>query len=222
LINNVGKLVRRATGENIALQFNYSPNVPVVEADSEMIEQMVVHLANNARDAMPQGGQLTIATKLTTIDESHIRQHSEAREGRFVCLTVADTGCGMDEATLERIFEPFLPPNRRQSSGLGLALVHGSPNSIRMDRSSDQGRAGHQLSNLFTGQLEGPRTAAAPENKPPVRAAQRPSCWSKMNRLCWPWRREYCSAWVIRSSRLRRAMKLRRSGSATRPELICC
>src|SRR2546430_10978883 len=126
LINNVGKLLRRAIGESIALQFNHSPNLPAVEADTGMMEQVVMNLAINARDAMPEGGQLTIGTRAIDVDEAHVRRNPEARAGRFVCLAVTDTGCGMDEATLQRIFEPFFTTKTAgKGSGLGLATVYG-------------------------------------------------------------------------------------------------
>ena len=126
LIDRVGALLRRATGDNIALQFNYSPNLPPVEADSGMIEELVINLASNARDAMPQGGQLTVATKVHMIDEAYVTRHPEARLGRFVCLTVSDTGCGIDPATLERIFEPFFTTKPSgKGTGLSLAVVYG-------------------------------------------------------------------------------------------------
>src|SRR5207302_1962542 len=89
LINNVGKLLRRAIGESIALQFNHSPNLPAVEADTGMMEQVVMNLDINARDAMPEGGQLTIGTRAIDVDEAHVRRNPEARAGRFVCLAVA-------------------------------------------------------------------------------------------------------------------------------------
>ncbi|PYJ96425.1 MAG: hypothetical protein DME23_20690 [Verrucomicrobia bacterium] len=126
LINNVGKLLRRAIGESIALQFNYSPNLPAVEADTGMMEQVVMNLAINARDAMPEGGQLTIVTRPADVDEAHVRRNPEARTGRFVSLAVTDTGCGMDEATLQRIFEPFFTTKTAgKGTGLGLATVYG-------------------------------------------------------------------------------------------------
>src|SRR5437660_4308674 len=126
LINNVGKLLRRAIGESIALQFNYSPNLAAVEADTGMMEQVVMNLAINARDAMPQGGQLTIGTKAIDIDEAYVQHNPEARSGRFVCLTVNDTGCGMDETTMDRIFEPFFTTKSAgKGTGLGLATVYG-------------------------------------------------------------------------------------------------
>jgi len=126
LVNNVGRLLRRAIGESVALQFNYSPSLPAVEADAGMMEQVVMNLAINARDAMPQGGQLTIGTKSIDLDEAYVRHNSEARPGRFVCLTVVDTGCGMDEATLDRIFEPFFTTKAAgKGTGLGLATVYG-------------------------------------------------------------------------------------------------
>ena len=125
LISNLGKRLRRATEENIALQFNYSPNLAPVEVDSGLIEQAVMNLVSNAREAMPQGGQLTIATKLTEIDAAHVQDYSEARPGRFVCLTVSDTGCGMDAATVARIFEPFFTTKLSATgTGLGLAIVY--------------------------------------------------------------------------------------------------
>jgi CheY-like chemotaxis protein len=91
-----------------------------------MIEEVVLTLASNARDAMPQGGQLTIATKAVNLDEACIRRSGEARPGRFVCLTVTDTGCGMDEAALDHLFEPFFTTKPSgKGSGLGLAAVYG-------------------------------------------------------------------------------------------------
>ena len=126
LVNNVGKLLRRAIGESIALRFNYSPGLPPIDADTGMMEQVVMNLAINARDAMPEGGQLTIATQLSEIDDARVQQNREARPGRFVCLTMSDTGCGMDEATLDRIFEPFFTTKPAgKGTGLGLATVYG-------------------------------------------------------------------------------------------------
>ena len=126
LINDVGKLLRRAIGESIALQFNYSPSLPAVEADAGLMEEVLMSLAINARDAMPQGGQLTLAIRAVDIDEAYVRHHPEARPGRFVCLTVTDTGCGMDEATLERIFEPYFTTRHAgNGTGLGLATAYG-------------------------------------------------------------------------------------------------
>ena len=126
LINGVVKLLRRVSGENIALQFNYPASLPPVEVDTGMIEQAVMNLAIHARDSMPAGGQLSIATKTIEIDDSYVQHHSEARAGRFVCLSVTDTGGGMDEATRERIFEPFISAkNSGKGTGLGLAAVYG-------------------------------------------------------------------------------------------------
>jgi PAS domain S-box-containing protein len=126
VINSVSKLLRRLVGENVALQFNYSPSLPAVEADTGMLEQVVMNLAINARDAMPGGGQLVIGTKVTEIDEDYVQHNPEARTGRFVCLSVADTGCGMDEVTLARIFEPFFTTKGSgKGTGLGLATVYG-------------------------------------------------------------------------------------------------
>jgi CheY-like chemotaxis protein len=126
VINNASRSVRRAIGESIALQFNYSPGLPPVEADPGMMEQVILNLATNAKEAMPDGGHLTIGTKAVEVDDAWLRQNPEACLGRFVCLSVTDTGSGMDESTLGRIFEPFFTTKSAgKGAGLGLATVYG-------------------------------------------------------------------------------------------------
>jgi CheY-like chemotaxis protein len=91
-----------------------------------MVEQIVMNLAANARDAMPKGGKLMITTSVAEIDTAYVRQHPEARVGWFVCLTVSDTGCGMDPQVLRRVFEPFFTTKEvGKGTGLGLATVYG-------------------------------------------------------------------------------------------------
>jgi CheY-like chemotaxis protein len=113
-------------GEDIALETRYQPNLPHIEADTGMVEQIVMNLAVNSRDAMPKGGKLLIATSAVEIGAAHARQHPEARPGWFACLTVTDTGSGMDQKVLPRIFEPFFTTKEvGKGTGLGLATIYG-------------------------------------------------------------------------------------------------
>ena len=107
LVANLTKMLGRLLGENITLQLQYRPQPSWVFADAALIEQVVVNLAVNARDAMPQGGQLTLRVSVTDVDAVHVAEYPEAREGCFVCLTVSDTGVGVPPEGLRRIFEPF-------------------------------------------------------------------------------------------------------------------
>ncbi len=126
VISNVTKLLRRILGEDITLHFNYSPYLPSIFADSGMMEQIVMNLAVNARDAMPRGGQLTIGTTMAAITDAHVRANPEASRGEFVCLRITDGGSGIPQHVMPRIFEPFFTTKEvGKGTGLGLATVYG-------------------------------------------------------------------------------------------------
>ncbi|HWQ90297.1 MAG TPA: ATP-binding protein, partial [Clostridia bacterium] len=126
VLQNVANMLLRLLGEDVLLEACYAPNLPPIEADTGMMEQIVMNLAVNARDAMPKGGKLTITTEPVLIDEEYVRKRSDARCGEFIRLTVVDTGTGMDRRTLERVFEPFFSTKEvGKGTGLGLATVYG-------------------------------------------------------------------------------------------------
>jgi len=126
VVNNITKMLRRILGEDVALQVDFSPGLPSIKADLGMIEQVLLNLAVNSRDAMPRGGQLTVRTTVVAIDAAAAQQNPEAAPGRFVCLTFGDSGCGIAPADLGRIFEPFFTTKEKgRGTGLGLATVYG-------------------------------------------------------------------------------------------------
>jgi CheY-like chemotaxis protein len=120
------KMLGRILGEDIALQLNYFSQPAFIHADAGMMEQILLNLAVNSRDAMPRGGLLTIRISLAEVGARELAGHSEARAGRFVCLSVIDTGCGIQPENLRRIFEPFFTTKEvGKGTGLGLATVYG-------------------------------------------------------------------------------------------------
>jgi two-component system cell cycle sensor histidine kinase/response regulator CckA len=125
VVLDLDKLLRRVIGEDIELTTVTTPGLWSVRADPGGIEQVLVNLCVNARDAMPRGGKLTIETANVDLDASYTRGHPEARPGRHVLLAVSDTGCGMDEATRARVFEPFFSTKGEKGTGLGLATAWG-------------------------------------------------------------------------------------------------
>ena len=125
-IRNTTRMLQRMMGEDIAVEVIEHMGLPSIYADAGMIEQVLVNLAVNARDAMRRGGKLMIATSVEAFNETAAVLNPEARAGEFVCLTVADTGSGMDQITLNRIFEPFFTTKEvGKGTGLGLATVYG-------------------------------------------------------------------------------------------------
>jgi two-component system, cell cycle sensor histidine kinase and response regulator CckA len=127
VVDNVLKMLRTLVGEHVKVVRQSGANLPPIHADPGMMEQVLVNLAVNARDAMqPHGGTVTLSTFVRLIDDACVTTHAEARPGNFVGLTVADTGHGMDATTLSHIFEPFFTTKEiGKGTGLGLATVYG-------------------------------------------------------------------------------------------------
>ncbi|HPO16050.1 MAG TPA: PAS domain S-box protein [Candidatus Hydrogenedentes bacterium] len=126
LVQSVLKMIRRVIGEHIHLYFMPEDTLGTVFADKGQIEQALMNLCVNARDAMPTGGTLTIETENAVIDDIYCQAHPWATAGHYVRLSVTDSGCGMDESTRSQIFEPFFTTKEvGQGTGLGLATVYG-------------------------------------------------------------------------------------------------
>ena len=126
VINELSKILRASVGEQVELRRKTEDELPPLYADPGMMEQILVNLSVNARDAMPRGGTLSICTQFAQVDAAYAARHPEARAGNFICLAVSDTGHGMDQPTLSRIFEPFFTTKEiGKGTGLGLATVYG-------------------------------------------------------------------------------------------------
>jgi hypothetical protein len=157
-------LLRRLVGEHVVVRLALDTGVPCVLADRVQIDQVLLNLAANARDAMPAGGQLRIAVRPTKLTKSFVRSHPGAHAGPHVLLEVSDTGVGMDDATKAHLFEPFFTTKPRgQGTGLGLASVYGIVKQASGYIDVDSRPAGGSAFRVYLPALEDSATAVTRE-----------------------------------------------------------
>lgn len=126
IVREIEKLLKRLIGEDVELTINLQANTGNIKIDPSQLEQILMNLAVNSRDAMPEGGKLILETAYIELDEAYARQHLGCQAGDFVMLAVSDTGTGMDSQTMGRIFEPFFTTKAEgRGTGLGLSTVYG-------------------------------------------------------------------------------------------------
>ncbi len=126
IISSTKKMLKRIIGEDIVLEINLEPEIKDIKADKSQMEQIILNIVVNARDAMPEGGKIIISTKNATISKKYCEKNIRAKPGEFVCFSIQDTGYGMDKETLDKIFEPFFTTKEPgKGTGLGLSVVYG-------------------------------------------------------------------------------------------------
>jgi len=124
VVTDMQKMLMRLIGEDISLETAFGENLHMIYADRVQVEQVLMNLIINARDAMPLGGMVTIITKNMLIDEQYCKEYPYARPGEYACLSVADTGIGLEDSTATRVFDPFFT-TKEFGTGLGLSVVYG-------------------------------------------------------------------------------------------------
>ena len=184
LIEKIEKFLRRVIGEDIEFQTILTDKDITVMADHGQIDQALMNLATNARDAMPKGGLLTIETGTVEIDEEYIKAHGYGKAGTYALISVTDSGIGMDEKTREKIFEPFFTTKEvGKGTGLGLSIVYGiiKQHAGYINCYSEPGKG-------TTFRIYLPLIKTALKEVQPVEvierlAGQRQYCWQRMRKM---------------------------------------
>ncbi|MFO1476554.1 MAG: response regulator [Verrucomicrobiota bacterium] len=169
VVQHTRKMLGRLIGEKYEIHVECPDDIASVLADEGGMEQILINLALNARDAMPEGGSIRIRTEIAEFGPDASSHHPEAKPGRFVCLSVSDTGCGMSEQVMARIFDPFFTTKDvGKGTGLGLSTIHGIVKQHEgwIDVRSDLGKGTTFLIYLPSCNAPATPTAPAPEIKP--------------------------------------------------------
>jgi PAS domain S-box-containing protein len=169
LIANTDKMLRRLIGEDIELVLTLAEQVGTIRADPSQIEQAIFNLAVNARDAMPNGGRLTIETAAAHLDENYSRMHFDVQPGKYVVVAISDTGHGMDMDTKNRVFEPFFTTKETgKGTGLGLSIVYGivkqSGGDIWVDSEPSKGTTVKLYFPMIANALNEPQSTGSPSS----------------------------------------------------------
>jgi two-component system, cell cycle sensor histidine kinase and response regulator CckA len=187
VVQGAGERLQGLLGDGIRMELALGKALPPIHADLGMMEQILMNLAMNAREAMPQGGQFQIKTSTVIIDPETARHRCEARSGHFVCITATDTGCGMDTTALNRVFEPFFTTKDvGKGPGLGLASLHGivkqhngwtevasergHGTTFRIFLPAKEGAAGAESQSQTSAALLRKKRILVVEDEPPLRA----------------------------------------------------
>jgi two-component system, cell cycle sensor histidine kinase and response regulator CckA len=175
IVSSFAGLMRRVAGNHVEVEVDLSPEVAAIPADRGQIEQVLMNLGINARDAMPSGGRLTLRTRTVDADDPLLRQHGSEQQGEFVEITVADTGEGMDDETRARIFEPFFTTKGPGAgTGLGLSVVYGilqrHGGFIAVESRPEEGTTFRVYLPAFEGAAA---SHTPPESTPPITESQR-------------------------------------------------
>jgi two-component system cell cycle sensor histidine kinase/response regulator CckA len=162
VVLNIAKMLQRLIGEDVAQETQCAPGGAFVHADAGMLEQVLMNLAVNARDAMPKGGRLVIRTSHVTLDSGQARRNPNGRPGEFVCLSVSDNGTGISAEDLPHIFEPFFTTKDvGKGTGLGLATVYGIIDQHRGWIEVESRENAGTTFNIFLGRISSPAAPAA-------------------------------------------------------------
>ena len=195
------KMLTRLIGEDIDLVMVPGPDIGAVKADPGQIEQVIMNLAVNARDAMPKGGKLTIETANVTLDANYARFHAPVKPGDYVMLAISDTGMGMDAETQAHIFEPFY--TTKGLKGHGSRTVHGVRHrqaKRRLHLAVQRNRQRHFIQDLSAPlQRHGrsPRHSARSGAGTAEQGSTKRFCWWKTKKTCAAWR---VSPWKTRDT----------------------
>ena len=230
LVQSMSELLRRTIGETVTIETVLAGGLWKVAVDPNQLENAILNLAVNARDAMPDGGRMTIETANSYLDEAYVAANSEDgfTAGQYVLLAVTDTGAGMSREVRERAFEPFFTTKPTgMGTGLGLSMVYGFAQAIeRAHQDLQRARRRHDDQALLPAHRRAARPAGldrAHMRRGPrrARAAAKRSCWSRTTRRCANSRPKSCLSKAIPSTR-RRTARARCACSNPNRTSVCC